>query len=133
MSVYATLLIFHSYYRWFVVLLLLTQMIWLAYHSYRHSVFLQSHLWILLLCAALYDIQFITGWILYFHSTIAQQFWVDPPAMVKLREIRFFGIEHMSMMSLAVVLVNIFTWRSRKRIGQKKVFLRLLKWYILVL
>jgi hypothetical protein len=132
MFLYSTLLTFHSYYRWFVVFLLFFQIIWLIYHSYVDSTFRAKHLQLLLLCAFLYDVQFIAGWILYFQSTLAQQFWVDPSSMVKLRDVRFFGIEHMTMMTLCVLLINTLVWINRKKVGRKNVFSNLLKWHALL-
>lgn len=133
MSLYSTLLIFHSYYRWFVVLLLIFQITWFAYHSFRHTRLETSHLNVLILCAILYDIQFLVGWVLYFQSTLAQQFWIAPAAMVKLRDVRFFGIEHVTMMSLAILAINFLVWKSSRRIGHRGAFVQLLKWYIVLL
>lgn len=132
MSLYSSLLIFHSYFRWLVVALLLAQFLVLWYHNRRQSIFTRQHFRLLNYSLLIYDLQFLVGWILFFQSPLAQQFWADPDLMVKVRDVRFFGLEHMTMMTLTIFALHILMWRSAKYIGKREGFNHILRWFLLI-
>lgn len=129
---YTYLLIFHSYYRWLVLLSLALQVIWLGYHYRQKTLFTKQHSQLLILFTILYNIQLIVGWLLFLNSPIVAHFWSDLAIHIKHRQMRFFGMEHVTMMSLAIVLVNISTYVSLKRIGRSGTFTYLFKYYICI-
>ena len=128
----ATLLIFHSYYRWVVLMALLTQLPWLLFHAKKGSIFSKEHFFILIAYTLLYDIQLIIGWLLYLNSPLVDAFLKDVGTGVKNRQLRFFGLEHVSMMSLAILLINIATLRVRRKVGSVGIFKSLVKWYLCI-
>ena len=109
---FTTLLVLHSYYRWIVLVMMLIQFIWLWFNKQQNRVFTQRDYYILLTCTLLFNVQFILGWLLFFQSLVAQSFWNDVAIGVKNRQMRFFGLEHMTMMSLGILLANVFTYKS---------------------
>lgn len=110
-------LLLHSYYRWFIVLTIIGQMIWLYAGHRSKKIFTSKDYTALLVITSLYDLQFVLGWVLYFESPIVQSFWKNISFSIKLRELRFFGIEHIIMMSIAMILINFYTFRVSKKIG----------------
>jgi mono/diheme cytochrome c family protein len=61
------------------------------------------------------DLQFMLGLALYlFLSPIVDAFWDAPRAAVKEHTLRFFGIEHVTTMVIAVVVLNAGRVRARK-------------------
>ncbi|HLS94267.1 MAG TPA: hypothetical protein VK017_01815 [Sphingobacterium sp.] len=126
----STLLILHSYYRWIVLAVMLFQFSWLLYHRYMGSVFQKKHFNILFSCAIVYNIQLLIGVLLYMHSPLVKAFLNDWTAGLKNRQLRFFGLEHITMMTLALFFSNIITIQSRRRIGTAEGFPFLWRRYI---
>lgn len=114
---YHQTLFLHSYYRWFIILTIVGQMIWLYVGHRSKKKFSWKDYIALLIITSLYDLQLILGWILYFESPIVQSFWKNMSFSIKLRELRFFGIEHIIMMNTAIFLINFYTIRVYKKIG----------------
>ncbi|TDS11768.1 hypothetical protein [Sphingobacterium paludis] len=128
----AALLVSHSYYRWLVLLAMLTQLGWLIFHTKKGSQFSKKHYYVLLTFTLLYDVQLIIGWLLYLHSPLVDAFLDDVSAGVKNRQLRFFGLEHVSVMSIAILLFNMVTIRAFKKIGRPNMFKSLLKWHVCI-
>ena len=115
---YHYLLIFHSYYRWLVLLALISQLLWLYLNQKNNSIFKINHFKCVVVFTLIYDIQLISGWWLYLNSPIILGFWHDAALGVKNRQLRFFGIEHNTMMTLAVLMINLFTIKVKSKIGE---------------
>lgn len=61
------------------------------------------------------DLQFLLGLALYFFfSPIVDAFWDAPRAAMKERTLRFFGIEHVTSMVVAVALLHVGRVRAKK-------------------
>ncbi len=125
----SALLIFHSYYRWVVLLAMLFQLAWLWYNNRRQTVFVHKHLYIVLGLTILYDVQLLIGFLLYCHSPLVDAFLQNVGLGIKNRQLRFFGLEHASVMSVALLLGNIVAIRCAKKVGQQQVFRYVLRWY----
>jgi len=130
--VYYYFLIFHSYFRWVVVLALFFQLSWIFYHYNKQTIFLAKHHKTLTYFTLIYNIQFLLGWTLYLNSPIITAFWNDVSLGLKNRPLRFFGIEHMIMMTFAIGLINTYTHSVKRKIGSNG-FSYLLKRYILII
>lgn len=128
----STLIIYHSYYRWVVLLAMFLQIVWVFIHHKKRTIFTTKHLSILLLFTSILNIQLILGWLLFFHSALSQAFWSSLSVGIKHREMRFFGLEHVSMMSLGIILSNIYTYMAYIKKGQEGVFTFLWKRYLIV-
>ncbi len=114
---YAHWLIYHSYYRWIVIFALLVQFIWVYIHKRNNHIFVQRHQQVLVFFCLIYNIQLLLGWMLYLSSPLSMSFWADLPASLKNRQVRFFGLEHMSMMTVGIIWMNVLTLLVRKKIG----------------
>jgi hypothetical protein len=78
-------------------------------------------------------IQLTLGVWLYFVSPVVDYFLNNFGAAVHMREIRFFGMEHITMMIVAVVLLTIGSVKVKRAKEDQKKFKRMLIWYSIVL
>jgi hypothetical protein len=112
---YATLLPLHSMMRWLV----LASLLFTLYRAYRG--WLGKHPFIALdnrarhLTATIAHVQLILGLWLYFVSPLVEYFLEAPGAAMHIRPMRFFGIEHSSMMLSAIVLITVASARAKRR------------------
>lgn len=127
---FSTLLVFHSYFRWIVLTAMFLQFIWLYINQKNNSLFSPKQYYLLLFFTLIYDIQLVLGFLLYSESILVQSFWNDISLGIKNRQIRFFGLEHVFMMTLGVFLVNLYTIITFKSINQKDIFRYLWKRYL---
>lgn len=123
-------LIWHSYFRWVVLLIMVIQFIWIFVNHKRNKLFTKKDYWLLVFFTTIYNIQLILGWTLYLNSLIVENFWQNITVGIKNRQERFFGLEHMTMMNLGILLANIHMYKSYKFINKEHSFTKLLKSYI---
>jgi hypothetical protein len=72
------------------------------------------------------DVQFLLGIALYFfYSPIVDAFWDAPGAAMKERTLRFFGIEHVTTMLVAIAVLHIGRARAKKAPTDRLRFRRL--------
>lgn len=133
---YSYLLLAHSYFRWMALLVLIAFYI-LVWIGKRKGLLLTSaaYSW-MLLGVLLLDVQWLLGLLLYSQSPLALAFWSDIRLGISDRQIRFFGLEHFTMMQLGLLLINIYVVRCRRLIGTNAAYMYLLKrlhWVMLIL
>jgi hypothetical protein len=130
---YPTLLVFHSLFRWLVLGTLATS-IYRAYigfsnnktfskvdNSLRHWTATTAH------------IQLIIGIILYTKSPIIKYFWSNFYASIKSMDTSFFGLYHISLMLLSVVLVTIGSALTKRKNTDKEKYRTMLVWFSVTL
>lgn len=111
---YHFLLALHSATRWMIViclilLLLRSYMGWKKKHQIKLYDFALQTLTLTLLY-----IQFAVGLTLYFDSPIVQYFIENFKDAVKLRQVRFFGMEHITMMIIGIIVFTIGYIKAHK-------------------
>ncbi|MEJ5090512.1 hypothetical protein GEO21_10750 [Sphingobacterium faecium] len=111
---YHFLLALHSATRWMIViclilLLLRNYMGWKKKHQIKLYDFALQTLTLTLLY-----IQFSVGLTLYFDSPIVQYFIENFKDAVKLRQVRFFGMEHITMMTIGIIVFTIGYIKAHK-------------------
>jgi hypothetical protein len=118
---YNILLMLHNTTRWLVLIALL----WILYRAW--SGWLRKREWSTwdtragMICAAVLSIQFVFGLLLYVQPTgLAQAAMRDFSAAMKVRELRFFGLEHPLQMIIAIGLVHLGSARARKAVENAK-------------
>ena len=105
----------HNTLRWLLLICLLITLLkylvgWLGNHPWKKSDNILG-----LVFTSLMDIQLLTGLVLYFFlSPITKIVFSDFGAAMKDSELRFYAVEHFSMMLIAVVLVHIGRAKSKK-------------------
>jgi hypothetical protein len=137
MNAHAVVLFLHSYLRWVVLGLVLVVLFrarsgwrkafaWSEADERTHKAFV-----------GVLDLQLLLGLLLYLVlSPITRAFFASPGPSMKVSEIRFFGIEHITLMIVAVVVAHVGRVRSKRREGaarHKGVFITSLVTLILIL
>jgi hypothetical protein len=79
------------------------------------------------------DVQFLLGLILCFLSPWVARFWASPGAAMKVKEARFFGMEHLVIMIAALALAHVGAARSKRAGGDAKAYRTALVWFSLSL
>lgn len=130
---YELFLMYHSNYRWIAILALCILLIWTYIAKKQKATYTHKALKMNMLLSILISVQGIIGLVLYSISPIAQEFWTDISQYIKNRQVRFFGLEHIFMMSLGILLLWYNVWRSRLHLGSKIFFKKQLNLYIWII
>jgi len=109
------LLIFHSYFRWIVLLIFLISVFFLV-KSYKSKIFLDTFKKIHRFFATALSIQFLFGIVLYGLSPLTAVVFSDWGSAIKDKDIRFFAIEHNFIMTIALALSHIANAKIKKEI-----------------
>jgi len=130
---YSVLLTIHSLVRWLVLLSLLVAVFrawkgWLGQEPYtrfdnaiRNATVTTSH------------IQMALGISLYCISPVVRYFLNYFKRAVHEREIRFFGMEHITMMVIAVVLITMGSAKAKKQTTDQQRFKTMAIWFTIAL
>jgi hypothetical protein len=78
-------------------------------------------------------IQLVIGLVLFFISPVTQYFMSNFKDAVHNRQIRFFGMEHTSVMLIAVTFITIGSVSAKRKADDKAKFKTLAIWYSIAL
>lgn len=108
-------LLLHSYTRWLVVVLMVLAVGRAWWGVWRGSPWTRTDRLLGLAFGMAMSVQFLWGVALYFvPDGLAQAAVRDMGAAMKVRELRFFGLEHPLQMVIALALVHIGSARARR-------------------
>lgn len=126
---YLFLLALHSLIRWLVLFSLLFAL----YRAYRgwlgKKTYTQFDNLSRLGAATTAHVQLVIGLALYFISPIVRYFLSHFSVAVHEREIRFFGMEHITMMLTAIVIITIGSAKARRKASDKEKFRTMAIWF----
>ena len=126
---YSFLIVAHSIFRWLVLISLLFA-IYRAYVGwFSKKVFTPRENSIMNFASTITNIQFLIGLWLYFKSPIVDYFWDNFSVAVHERDIRFFGMEHITMMFIAVSIINTGSGLVKRRPTDKAKFKTIAIWF----
>ncbi|HEV7350050.1 hypothetical protein [Telluribacter sp.] len=126
---YSTLLALHSFVRWLVLASLLYA-IFRAYKGwFSKKEFTRFDNSIRHWTATIAHVQLIIGLCLYFISPIIEYFLHNFKDAIYQREIRFFGMEHSSMMITAIVFITIGSAKAKRRQTDIEKFKTMALWF----
>ncbi|MCG8326676.1 MAG: hypothetical protein MI974_03270 [Chitinophagales bacterium] len=128
---YNGLLVSHSMFRWFVLLSLVTAIIvgirgWVTKKEFNKFDNNIRH-W----TATIAHIQLMFGIALYSISPIIRYFFENFKDAVKLREIRFFGMEHSVMMLLAISAITFGSYSAKRKVNDTAKFKTMTIWFLI--
>ena len=124
-----TLLIFHSFFRWLVLASLLYA-IHRAYQGwFSDRPFSRFDNTIRHTTATIAHIQLILGLWLYTVSPLVQFFLQNYNEAVQDRQTRFFGMEHSTMMLVAIIVITIGSASAKRRGTNKEKFKTMAIWF----
>ena len=130
---YSNLLIIHSYLRWIVLGFLLFGLIFIFIKKSKKAIYTTKDYRLFKVIKNVFNLQFLVGILLLTQSPMVKAFWSQASQAVKWREIRFFGLEHPFMMILGVILLNVFTDKTKDKIGTHTAFNYLFIRYLIIL
>lgn len=130
---FTTLLALHSLLRWFI-LVFIVYSIFLAFRGwFRNEPFTRYDNWIRIITVSFVHIQLIIGVWLYFISPIVAYFLKNFTASLHQTQLRFFGMEHITMMLIGISLVTIGSSIARRKKNDKEKFKAIAIWYSIAL
>lgn len=126
---YSNLLVVHSLVRWLV----LASLVFSLYRAYRgwlgNRPFTRFDHAVRHNTATIAHIQLIAGLWLYFISPVVNYFWANFGTAVHAREIRFFGMEHITVMLSAIVVITIGSAKAKRKMSDQEKFKTMAIWY----
>jgi len=129
-------LAFHSNFRWIVLIALLSTLLYTYSKTKSEQNFSNFDKNLIKLNLFIAIIQLILGIVLYTQSGIVEYFYSHYPETVKMREIRFFGMEHVLMMPIALSIFVSGGFKGKRINGIKgyKIWYKRTWWaFILIL
>ncbi|MET0389666.1 MAG: hypothetical protein ABW321_27080 [Polyangiales bacterium] len=128
MSFYALILFGHSYLRWAIVICLLVLLFRCVTRTGKPWTQRDERLHVILV--AFFDLQLLLGLALYFGlSPVTQQFLGNAAQGMKQPVLRFFGVEHVLLGLIALVVLHVGRVRSRRspdaRVRRRRVLVSL--------
>lgn len=123
------LLPLHSMFRWLVLIILLFA-IFRAYRGkFKKASFSNFDNTIRIITVKIVQIQFCIGIALYILSPIVRYFLNNFKEAVHLREIRFFGMEHITVMIIAVAVITIGSDKVSKTNDDQQKYKTMALWF----
>ena len=130
---YQSLLFSHSILRWFVLASLFYSL-YKAYKGYSSKLpFTKTDNAVRHWTATIAHIQLIFGILIYVQSPIVEYFWKNFKAGIENSEIAFFGILHILLMLIAIVLITIGSALAKRKLNDSDKFKTMLLWFSLAL
>jgi hypothetical protein len=130
---YHAFLVLHSIFRWFVFISLIYAIFRYYIGWFGKKPFLKTdqsvRIWTLSIVLA----ELIIGLILYFISPMIKYFLENFKEAVKIKDLRFFGMEHSLMMLIAVALITIGSVISNRKSTDLKKYKTLAIWFSIAL
>lgn len=126
---YTTLLSLHSIFRWLVVIGVLYTLYRAYWGMFSKRSFDPADAKTRKYTVIAAHIQFVLGLALYFISPITKFFMSNFGAAVKIRDIRFYGMEHTIVMVLAIALITIGSAVSKKKTDDHAKFKAIAIWF----
>lgn len=130
---YLTLLALHSLIRWLVLGSLLSAI----FYSYRgwmtNRKFSKSENFIQIATVTISHIQLVVGVWLYFISPVVDYFLDNFNDAIHQRDIRFFGMEHITMMLIAIVVITIGSAKVKRKATDSEKFKSMAVWFTVAL
>jgi hypothetical protein len=118
---YTVLLHTHNMFRWLVLLTLVLAVSFAFIGWFKKREWSKKDNITGLLLTIFFDVQFLVGIILYaFVSPITKAAFSDFGAAMKNSDLRFYAVEHISLMLIALILVHIGRSKTKKAIGHWK-------------
>jgi hypothetical protein len=130
---YSVLLTIHSLVRWLVLISLLVAIYraysgWLGNKKYTRTDNALSSATV-----SIAHFQLVLGISLYCISPVVRYFMSYFKKAVHEREIRFFGMEHITMMLIAIVLMTVGSAKAKKQITDRQRFRITAIWFTIAL
>lgn len=130
---YLSLLFFHSFFRWLVLVSLLYA-IFSAYRGYTtNRAFSVTDNSVRHWTATIAHVQLVLGFTLYLNSPIISYFFANFKQEIRRIDLAFFGIVHSLFMLTAIVVITIGSALAKRRSTDREKFRTMLVWFSVAL
>jgi hypothetical protein len=130
---YSILLTTHSLLRWLVLASLLYS-IFIGYRGWlSNKPFTKADGVVRSVTTTIVHVQLVVGVWLYCISPIVHYFLHNFSSAVHERQIRFFGMEHITMMAIAITVLTIGSSKSRRKTIDREKFKTMAVWFTIAL
>ncbi|MEO3405185.1 hypothetical protein AAFN85_14855 [Mucilaginibacter sp. CAU 1740] len=130
---YAFILALHSLIRWFVLISLLFAL-YRAYAGWLgKKAFSKFDNQVRVITSTIAHIQLTVGVWLYFISPMVNYFLHNFKEAVHNRQIRFFGMEHITMMLIGITLITIASAKAKRKTTDQEKFKAMAIWLTIAL
>jgi hypothetical protein len=130
---YQTLTFLHSIFRW-LVLLSLFYSIFRAYQGYfSDKIFSKTDDSVRHWTATIAHIQLVLGITLYSQSPIIKYFWKNFTEARESFDLFFFGLIHISLMLISIILITIGSSISKRKTDDREKFKTILIYFVIAL
>lgn len=123
----------HSFLRWALLLLMVVSIVKAAMSLSGKNPYTPSDRKRTLFTMIAAHLQLVLGVILYMTSTVVQAGRSNMAAAMKDTALRYWTVEHISMMIIAIVLITIGNIRSKKMDTDAGIYKQVLIWFGLAL
>jgi hypothetical protein len=130
---YLLVLATHSLIRWFVLISFLFAIFWGYRGCLLKKPFLKFDNSVRHITATIAHVQLIIGLWLYFISPIVAYFLYNFSTAVHNRQVRFFGMEHVTMMLTGIVLITIGSAKAKRKATDQEKFKTMAIWFTIAL
>ncbi len=127
------LLALHSVFRWLVLLSILYCIFASVHGLIRKRNFNKTDNVLRSVSSAIAHTQLIIGFIVYFKSPVVELFRKNISKLIGNLDYSFFGVYHLGLMLIAIVLVTIGAAKAKRKESSNAKFRSLLIWYSLAL
>lgn len=128
-SHYLTILTIHSYWRWMVLSCLLAAVVAGIRGATAPWPFAPIGRTVARLAIVAVDVQLLLGLCLYSASPLVRAAWADLAGAMKQHELRFFSVEHLTTMLLAVVVAHVGSRRCRRARIDRSAYVNMAGWF----
>jgi hypothetical protein len=130
---FSNLLFFHSIFRWLLLIVLVYSII-KAYNGYvSNLVFSKIDNAFRHWTATIAHIQLMIGITLFFKSEIVKYFWNNIAVASQHLDTLFFGIIHILLMILSVIILTIGSAMAKRKMTDKDKFKTMFIWFLIAL
>ncbi len=126
-------LLIHSLLRWLVLLSLLYAILRAFRGLSKGLAFSKTDNSVRHWTATIAHIQLIAGMILYIQSPVTSYFWRNFAEAIRQVNTTFFGLVHISLMLLAIVLITIGSALAKRKQSDPEKFRTMLIWFSVAL
>lgn len=107
-------LIIHSSLRWVVLATLFIHLYYLYSGYFKNKEFSKFNKIFSHITVGFVHLQFVVGLYVYYTSEKIAQFLENVKESMSIYELRFFAVEHSSIMLLAIILITIGSFKSKR-------------------
>lgn len=130
---YQSLFSIHSIVRWLVLLSLVFAIFKAAKGYITNAAFSKADNAIRHWTATIAHIQLVIGILFYTQSPVVKYFWADVKEAVSNTEVLFFGLIHMALMLVAIVIITISSALAKRKETDREKFKTMLWWFSIAL